>query len=355
MAPMAMTDPILHWTEALTGLQADRVVAARGQLAEWDIEHLNRELLADTVDSAVASTLLVESSETIASHGVPPERLRKKLRQDKQFWGTWAEFRAAEILLRWFGDEAEIHLEEGRSRGTHADFRIVAPQGEPARSFEVKAIGLSDEEVAFCERMAPSLKRLTPKVGLTHIHAPIEGKPPRLTREQRRHGERESRRRIKQVPRYPTGLRGAVIVGHGSERSYTRRVAARVEQAVRQLPTHDECWVAIYWSNGAPASDVAGAVRWSEIPSYVAGIVLLGCGVAFPHRQIHCFTSFIPRDHPLEAERAFRSQEEGMEEFAELVLSLFERSSGVRATLCMGPSASFSSAMAAAASCPSTC
>lgn len=109
------SDPILHWTEVLTGLDAACVLAARSQLVKWDIEHLSRELLTDDVDATVAATLLVESAQTIASRGVPPEQLRKKLRKDKHFWGTWAEFRAADILLRWFGDEVEIRLEDGRS------------------------------------------------------------------------------------------------------------------------------------------------------------------------------------------------------------------------------------------------
>jgi hypothetical protein len=276
--------------------------------------------------------------DKLVQHGVDRERLLKKLRKEPFVWSTWAEFRAADTMARWAGDGAEVRLEEGRSQGAHADFRVVVADDPIAASVEVKAVGLSDEEVAFCERMAPSLRRLEPPVGLAHIHAPINAKPPQINREQRRAGERESRKRAKSVPMYPPGLRGATIVGHGSEDRYAIRVARRVEQAVRQLPEGDECWVAFLWSNGAPVKAVAPAIRWSEIPRHVNGIMLIGAGVAFPHRQIHVFAMPITRDTPIDAGRELQTldETEGMAEFASLVLDRFERSSGVRATLLHG-------------------
>lgn len=329
-------EPPLHWTELLTGLDPARVMAARDTVASWGLEHLDRELLTNTVDGAVAATLLVESIESISSRGVPIRQLLKKLRQDTDFWGSWAELRAAAILLHWTEERAELRIDEGRSRGAHADLRILTPDGPPAQSIEVKAVGLSDDEVAFCQRMFPSLSRLVPQVGLGHVHAPIEGRPPQLSREQRREAQRIARRNVKRIPGYPIGLRGAAIVGHGSEKAYAVRVSRRVEQAVRQLPAQDECWVAIYWSNGAPVKDLASTLRWDRIPAHVAGVVLVGCGIAFPHRNIDCYVIPLARDHPSDAEVVVSSREEDMDDVARLVIERFERSSGVRATLLYG-------------------
>ncbi len=328
-------DSLLYWTEVLTGLEPERVARAREQIAVWGFEHVSIEMLEDSVDAAVAATLLVEGIEHIVAHGPAVKRLQKKLRRDRDVWGTWAEIRAADILLHWVEEGTEVRLEEGRSHGAHADLRLLLPNDPLALSVEVKAIGLSDDEVAFCKRMAPSLPKLTPKRGLAHAHAPLDGKPPKLTREQRQYGERESRRRMKTVPRYPQGLCGATIVGHGSEKSYVRRVIRRVEQAVRQLPAHDECAVAVYWSNGAPAQQVAAAIDWKAFPPYVSGLVLVGCGVAFPDRQIHCYTVPIARGADAATEEV-RSQNEGQDEYAKLVLERFECSSGIRAALLYG-------------------
>lgn len=332
---MTTDESLLYWTEVLTGLEPERVVRARDEIADWGFEHVGAEMLADTVDAAVAATLLVEGIDNIVAHGPPAARLRKKLRQDRDVWGTWAEVRAADILLHWVEEDTEVRLEEGRSQGAHADLRLLSPDDALGLSVEIKAIGLSDEEVAFCERMTPALRRFTPKVGLAHGHASLEAQPPKMNREQRRYGERESRRRMKTVPNYPPGLRGSSIVGHGSEESYVRRVVRRVEQAVRQLPAEDECMVAVYWSNGAPAQKVAAGIDWNALPLYISGVVLVGCGVAFPDRQIHCFVMPIWSASDA-ATRQVRSQNEGQDDYAKLVLERFERSSGIRPALIYG-------------------
>jgi hypothetical protein len=329
---------LTYWTEALTGLDPERVTAARQTVAGWEFDHVSRELLDDSVDAAVAAVLLVEGIEALDQRGVDYKRIRKKLRNDPAVWGTWAEVRAASALLYWAGPDAELRLEEGRSKGAHADFRILLPEDEVATSVEVKAVGLSDDDVAFCQRMAPSLPRLVPKIGLGHIHAPMNAAPPELSRAERRARERDARKKARHVPYYPTGLRGAAIVGHGSEERYANRVAKRVEQAVRQLPTDDECWVAILWSNGAPLREVANTIRWDDIPRHVRGILLVGSGVAFPHRNIHVFVMPVERDRDADADIELQTlnAEEGMQELAALILGHFERSSGVRATLLYG-------------------
>jgi len=106
-----------------------------------------------------------------------------------------------------------------------------------------------------------------------------------------------------------------------------------VLEAIRQLPTHDECWVAIYWSNGAPLESVHRTLRSPEIPEHVAGIALVGCGVVFPHPEIHCFTSWLHRNATEDDNVVVASANAGQNDLAELVLKRFERSSGVRATL----------------------
>lgn len=327
---------ILHWTERVTGLEPARTTEALERVAGWGYEALSRELLAPTIDAVVAATLLVEGIDYLVEHGADEGRIRKKLRQDREVWGTWAELRAADILLRWMPD-AELRLEEGRSRGAHADLRFHLPHGSDARSIEVKAIGLSDDEVDFCRRMAPTLKALVPKVGLGHVHAPIGAAAVRRPREVRKSAGADAKRGARAAPGYPTGLRGAAIVGHGSEDAYARRVAGRVVQAVRQLPETDDCWVGIYWSNGAPVAVVHAAIPWSQIPPYVTGIVLVGAGVAIPDRNIHMFTHAIHRDVAPDSELQLHSLEgDAMAELAGLILDRFERSSGVRATLLKG-------------------
>ena len=315
---------LLYWTKVITGLEPERIRSARDEIATWPADHPARALLAESVDAAVAATLLVEGIGKLVAHGVPVERLRRKLRVDREVWGTWAEIRAADLVLRAMRGDVELRLEEGRERGAHADLRFVHAEALGASSIEVKAVGLSDDEVKFCRRMAPSLGRMLPPQGLAHLHSPIHGLPPKLTREERRAMGRHARQAARKFPNYPTGLRGATIVGHGSEASYLRRVSARVAQAVRQLPSNDDCWVAIFWSNGAPLEAVHSAVSWSEIPEHVLGIVLVGCGVIFGHPQIHCFTSRLHRDARPTNELTVCSADPSQHQVASLVLDTFE-------------------------------
>lgn len=328
-------DFFLHWTEVLTGLARDRVAEARNRVASSGFEAVSAELLLPNIDSAVAATLLVEGFDALVERGADGPQLLKKIRVDREIWGTWAEIRAADILLHAMPD-AELRLEQGRSRGAHADLRFLFPDGGLARSIEVKAIGLSDDEVAFCERMSPSLRSLVPKTGISQGHAHIDSPRPRNPRQMRLASQAESKRNARLVPKYPPGLTGAVLVAHGSEGSYARRVAGRVVQAVRQLPRDDDCWVAVLWSNGAPSRAVYDAIRWEEIPSHVEGIVLVWSGVAFPHREIHAYTAVMPRDADDSPPEVTSLDGEEMSAFAQLVLRRFERSAGVRATLLKG-------------------
>jgi hypothetical protein len=324
---------LAQWSEVLTGIESGRCIAALDRVARWKLAPVSAELLADDVDAAVAATLLVEGMDALVARGVPEIRLLKKLRTG-DFWPTWAEIRIADMLVRLHEEPLDVELEAERTKGAHADWRFRFPGSDDAVSVEVKAVGLSDDEVAFCTRMAPALKRMLPKHGLVQAHAGI-GTPSLVAPAQmRRRAARGSRAGTRKTPSYPVGLRGAVVVAQDSEESYRRRISARVRDAVRQLPTQDECWVALYWSNGAPLASVAAGIDWSQIPEHVSGLLMFGQAVAFPDRQIHVFASRIERGGSGSSSGRVDSLEgEAMQHVAELVLARFERSSGVRATL----------------------
>jgi hypothetical protein len=324
---------LARWTERLTGLPSDWVLDALERVESWTLEHVCAELLSDNIDAAAAATLLCQSLDELAARGIPEQRWIKKLRRDRTVWSAWAEARVASILARSQYARAEIRLEEGRSGGAHADLRFLLAAGT-ADSVEIKTIGLSDQEVRFCRRMAPTLRRMLPQAGMSHVHAPIDGRPPKHVGALRRATRRTPGKVARVAPEYPRGLRAAVIVGHGSEDAYNRRVASRTTDALRQLPEGDRCWVAVYWSNGAPIAAMQAAIDWSEIPPRVVGLMLVGQGVAFPHAQVHAFSTTIPRDGTSHlAGLRVTSQEPDQEDLAALILRLFERSAGVRATL----------------------
>ncbi len=325
-------ESLAYWTEILCGTEPERVLAAFAELESWGLERVLAATDHDSIDAAVTAMLLVEGVDRLVSAGVTHASLLKKLRHG-DFWPTWAEIRVADILVGVTEEPLRVELEPGRAQGAHADWRFVYPDDSDGISIEVKAVGLSDEEAAFCQRMAPSLTRMLPEVGLGHVHASIHAASPRPTRDQRRAGHREARMGTRKVPNFPRGLRAAVIVGHDTEESYRRRIANRVIDAVRQLPTDDECWIALYWSNGAPVSDAAAAVDWSRIPAHVRGLLFVGQGVWFPHRNIHCFASAVERDAAANDFKIVSAEGDAMTELATRVLADFERSSGVRATL----------------------
>jgi hypothetical protein len=232
------------------------------------------------------------------------------------------------------GPKVALRLEEGKSRGAHADFRFAFPGSPDARSIELKAVGLSDAEIGFCERMAPLLESLLPLDGIVHLHAGIDQDLADISPEAQRSMKQAAVLSARVIQHHPAGLRGTTIVGHGAEANYARRVSLRViQEAVEQLPVADECWVAVYWSNGAPMDDVRAVIPWEEIPSHIHGLVLLGCGVILGDPQFHCFSSRISRRARKADKTTVRSSHPREHEAAALALEAFERSSGVRPTL----------------------
>jgi hypothetical protein len=61
------------------------------------------------------------------------------------------------------------------------------------------------------------------------------------------------------------------------------------------MPFQDECWIAIYGTNGAPVDDVLAALDWDTVPERVLGLVFVGCFFAFPHRNLDCYVIAAPR------------------------------------------------------------
>jgi hypothetical protein len=325
------TSSLLRWTEELTGLEKERVRTARERVEALGIDHVADELLVPTVDAAVAATLLTEGIERLCGRGVQRSKLVSKLRDAGQFWPTWAELRVASMLSEVADGDTEIELEPGGKLSAQPDVRLRTPGFDIAESFEIKSVGLSDAELGFCQRAERSLPTFMPPAGICSLHAPIDIPRVWLPRERRREMARDARRKIPRMPAYPRGLRGAIAVGRGTEAQYVSRVLAALRKGARQLPAGDECWLAAYWSNGAPIRAVAEAMAWDAWPSRIVGLILLGSAVAFPHPAIHNFVLVLPRGVELSDEFNVESTLDNA--FATTVLKRFERSSGVRATL----------------------
>jgi hypothetical protein len=326
----SVQEAVAIWAETLTGLSRDRVLAATSSLGDWGIAHLSEELLKPDVDSVVAATLLVEAVTELVARGAEPDLTLKKLRDDRQVWGAWAELRAAHIFLL-ADPQTRIALEPEQRKGKPGpDFRFELPDGS-TQLVEFKAVGLSQREANFCQRLFPTLRRLMPKAGLATFHGPLDVEDIRITREQRRLMQGEAAALTRTVLRYPRGLRGITAVAQHSEAEYIRRLQRKLGQAFAQLPEGDECWVAFHWTNGATQQALAAAIDWSAVPDRVVGLAFVGSVVVFPHREIHVFHLSLPREVEPDGDPWVESTLD--EDFARLVLGRVEASAAVRATL----------------------
>lgn len=221
-----MQDAVAHWTEVLTGLDHDRVAKAADRISDWQIPHVCDELLRPDVDSAAAATLLVEAVDLLVERGADADLVFKKLRDDRQVWGAWAELRSASIFLQAGDPGVRITLEPDQQRGRPGpDFRFELTDGS-SQLVEFKAVGLSDREADFCSRVTPSLQRLMPAAGLVTFHCQLDVPGIRLDRQGRRELQRDAAARIRNIPRYPQGLRGATAVGHRADAEYIHRLRA---------------------------------------------------------------------------------------------------------------------------------
>lgn len=316
-------------------MPADDVAAAISSIRALRIGHLTAELVEpESVDAAIACYLLDHAMTHLREH-VPATKLIKKLRDDREVWPTWSELRVATMLTQFVETRTIVEMDPGRGAGAQPDLRVAVPDDPSAQYIEIKAVGLSDEEAAFCRRMAPSLASFAPADGFVSVHSRLDYAPPHAPRSQRRANRAGTKKQIRSaLPTWPAGVSGASIIAHGNDADYLRRVTHRLRDAARQLPTQEECWVAVHWTNGAPMRDIARHIRWSEIPAHVAGLILVGTGTVFPDRTLHGYQLAIPRDAGSE-ERDFESRDENPAgaELGRTVFDVFERSSGVRATL----------------------
>jgi hypothetical protein len=332
---MPLTKHLLPWVEKLTGLDGDRVLRNCAVIAGWQVEGISERLAAPTnLDDAVRATLLVDAVNDLVSRGAPQSKLLSKLRDVAQFEATWAEIRCAAVIANNADSDVRVELEAGRSAGRQPDLRLLIPEGLHT-SVEIKAVGASETEAEFMRRVAPALDTVIPRHGMVTLHAPWDIKrAPRWTPENVAVTRRDSARAAASTPGYPVGLSAAAIVAHGSEPQYIRRAVDRINRAIKQLPTADECWVALHWSNGAPIDDVAEALDWTSIPSHVVGVVFVGSVVAFPHRDINNFQVMVARGYQAGGEMDVESSVS--DNFARLVLSRTESTAGIRATLVRG-------------------
>ena len=285
----------LRWTEKLTGIPVDSAGRARAELRELRSDALDREILGrNDIDSIVAAYLLWEAFEQLSAQ-VDPARLRKKLRREPNVWSLFAEFHVARLLRETLGDGTAVELEPGRSAGRQPDWGFT-PVDEPSLEVEVKAVGLSDDEAAFCARVAPALEQCLPgRCGVMTLHAPLSVPEIRLSRDQRRHGEREAARMAKRHPPDVRQLSAAIISAKGAEEHYLRRLGTRVAQAVQQTSGR-AAWPALLWNNGASTDAIAQAIDWDAMPDHVEGIAIVGTAVTFPIAVMHHFRMLLPRE-----------------------------------------------------------
>lgn len=273
--------------------------------------------------------MLVESVNGLTDRGVEKSRMLAKLRRDPDVWPTWAEIRGAELLARHSRPDARLLIEPRRAQGRHSDFAFeVAGQGTSA--IEFKAIGLSDAEQAFSRSMGPLLSGLMPRTGILTMHVRDTSTDINMNRDERRARRREAERLAKYLHPVVRRVGAAVIVGHGTEESYTRRLSQRFGQALPQLGPDQECWVAFHWSNGASIDMVRHTLALTHVPDHIAGIILIG-SVAIPG-QLDNYVTLLPA--PFEGKAREEWQSDTSVEDAKAVLAFVDQSSGVRPT-CM--------------------
>lgn len=324
---------LLEWTYRLTGVDPERVKVAAERIGGWSLPPVEAEFLRrPSIDTAIATVLLSEGIELLVNHGAEETKLLAKLRTDPYPWPTWAEIRAAGILIKSSHENVRIALEPGRARGKQPDFRLVMPDAESGLAVEFKAIGLSDREAEFCRRMGERMGGLVPPVGISTGHAfDLNTPTTRMSASELRHSYEEAARRAADVPNYPDGLSAAVMVGHDSEEGHVRRLRGRLGKAVTQLRL-EECWVAFHWTNGASIRSAFDALDWTTMPEHVAGVMFVGDAVVFPDPDIHVFVIA----HPRGASDQMAMTSTLDDDYASLMLERVDATAGVRATLARG-------------------
>ncbi|HEX8750126.1 MAG TPA: hypothetical protein VF732_03355, partial [Nitrospira sp.] len=124
---------------------------------------------------------------------------------------------------------------------------------------------------------------------------------------------------------------------HYTEQRYLERVRRVLESALRQLNSRDDCWVAIWWSNGAPAQSVQQVLSTIDLPSHVLGVMLVGAAVAVPIPQIHYYDQCLPRDELLSCPIELTVVSLQKNPLASAIFDAFESSTGIRPSLLLDP------------------
>jgi hypothetical protein len=284
--------------ERITGLEVERVEKALEECANFGLARVNEALLTyEDLDSLVGATLLAESVRELIDAGVPETKLMGKLRRGSDFWADWAEIQAASIISRGLDGDGHFEMEPRQGTGKNPDFRISAVRAVDGVTIEFKAVGRSDSERRFMSDAAELFQDVMPAKGLVTGHSPSLNLA-RPSRQQMRQMERNAAKVHGQVqnalPGWPD-IRGACFVGHGFDQQYANRLRGRLEHALTQLPTDEDCWVAFWWANGAPTSSIPKLLSGIHLPDNVHGVIVLGMGLAFPWPNIHVFQSWIDR------------------------------------------------------------
>ena len=321
-------DAVAYWVARLWGISPERQAAAHQCIDDWGIPHLREALAPGIADRAVASVFLVESFDALVERGIDAKKLLGKLRGDLDIWPTWAELRSAGLLARHTDLDARFLVEPDRSKGRHADFAFEYADGT-RHSIEFKAIGLSDAEANFGERMGPLLPGLLPRVGVSTMHLLDSTTDVVMNRAERRAHRLRAERLAKNLHPVARGIAAATIVGHGTAPTYATRLARRFHEAIEQLPTDNSCWVAFHWSNGSPVTMVRRALAAAEIPEHVTGVVLTGT-IAIPG-SIDNFIVIFPRPFDSTDGEEIWNSDTTVED-AQAIFTSVDRSSGLRPT-----------------------
>jgi hypothetical protein len=334
---------ILDWTQRLTGLDPSRVDAARAELGTWNIPQLSRELaIRGDIDAAVGAFLLHRRIGELVQAGVPENKLRAKLRGDPDVWPAWAEIVAAGTLVEHFDQFSaggiDLLYEPSKASGAHADYRLVVHDTQLGQDIEFKALGLSQDEIAFFKQAAGVLPKLCPDTGTLTLHLMLEDGVS-LSDEQIERFKAQAADSPRDLPEHVRDLRGVVVVAHAGEQRYLERLRDRLVEALQQLPKTEEGWVAFWWTNGAPLDVVVDVMGTIDLPDHLAGVMFVGAGVAVPHSEIHYYTALASRDAKPHSSWTVQSfaKDELRRDFGQTVLERFESSSGVRPTLIAEP------------------
>jgi hypothetical protein len=331
---MAEHDHVREWVQRLWLIDSERQSLALERLRSWGVPHVVDKLGSDSADGVLGAVFLVESFDALVERGVAPQKLIAKLRGDPDLWPTWAEIRAGGLLVRHSPDDIEITSEPGRKAGRQPDYGIKYASGESI-SIEFKAIGLSDQEAAFTQRVSPILPHLVPRHGICTVHVQDTDTEVRLNRETRRKHLLQAERLAKNLPPVARPIAAAVIVGHGTSESYTRRLANRFQEAFAQLPPGSNSWIAFHWSNGAPTDMIRRSLARTDPPDHLDGVMLLGT-VVIPG-SIDNYSLIIPKPFDTTSGETEWNTDVTVEH-AQGIFNRVNESGGVRPTLMRVPS-----------------